>query len=186
MMDKIIAYLTSSKFQESILSLHITGQEKVPVKIPEIFITVNELLLFLRRERGIVITGKDVNKLKQDFVLDKIEGWDLNGKFGEDIKKLEPILYPTVFNPNGFLIFDRIMENQKINGRGVQADIIFFYHKLKEKGFIHAKVENFKLWFIKQYPNFPIIDRYHSLERIYPSNSRKQRLLEALDPFTSK
>ncbi|MDG1276931.1 MAG: hypothetical protein P8O16_06580 [Algoriphagus sp.] len=186
MMDKVIGYLSSESFQKFVLSQHISGDERVPVKIPEIFITVNELILFLRRENSIVFEIGGINKLKQDYVLDKIDGWGLNGEFGEKIKKLESILYPNIFNPNGFLTFDLIFRDQKQSGKGVQSDIVYFYHRLKNDGLIHAKVEVFKTWFERMYPEFPLIERFHSLDRIKGTFERKERYSSALNIIKSK
>lgn len=186
MLDKIISYLSSERFKKFVLAQHVTGEERLPISVPEIFITVNELYLLSNRGNSIIITENDVNDLKQNFVSDKIRSWDLDGEFGEKMKNIESLVYPSIFNPPGFLIFNNIMKDQKKEGRGVQTDIVFFYHKLKEKGFIHAKVEKFKLWFESQYPLFPIIERFHSLERISEINSRKERLSKALHSITSK
>lgn len=186
MMDKVIGYLSSESFQKFVLSQHITGEERVPVMIPDILISVNELILFLRREKSVVLEIEGVNKLKQRYILDKIDGWGLNGQFGEKIKKLESILYPNIFNPNGFLTFDLIFRDQKQSGKGVQSDIIYFYHRLIKDGLIHAKVEVFKTWFEKMYPDFPLIERFHSLDRIKATFERIDRYSSALNIIKSK
>jgi hypothetical protein len=185
MMDKIILFLTSDKFQKSILSLHITGQEKVPVMIPEIVISVHEMLLFLRREGSSVFSGKEVNKLKQGFILDKIEGWGLNGEFGEKIKMLESILYPSVFNPNGFLFFDFLMKSQDYEARGAIEDITYFFHQMKKDGFIHSGRDFFKTWFNKQYLDFPDIEKIHDQRSRVPL-AREDRYFQAMDFIKSK
>lgn len=181
MRDKIINYLASDSFRKYVLGLHVTGEEKLPISIPEIFITINELLLFLRREKSIVITKGQVDELKQKFVLDKITSWGLDGEFGKKMKELESFLYPDIFNPKGYLAFQYLMNGQKTKGWGIQSDIAYFYHKLKGEELVHAKKEKFNAWFAKAYPEFPTIDRLHDPDRISETNSRKERLAQALD-----
>lgn len=186
MLDRIITYLLSDNFKKYVLNQHISGEEKVPISIPEIFITVNELLLFSKRERLIIVTKENISKLKQNFVLDKIQSWGLDGEFGKKIKELEFILYPEIFYPEGYLVFQKIMDDQVTEGRGIHSDIAFFYHKLNQKGLIHAKEEKFKTWFERIYPSFPTLGKFHSLDRIKETNSRKERLSIALDSIKSR
>jgi hypothetical protein len=181
MVDEIIKFMSSDAFRKYVLEQHVTGEEKIPVSIPEVFVSVRELLLFSRQKRSLIISKENVDELKKDFIDDKIESWGLNGEFGDKIKKLETILYPEIFNPMGYLAFQQLMKNQKTKGYGVQADISYFFHKLKGIELIHAKKEKFLSWLAKFYPDFSDIDRLHNLERIDESFSRKDRLAQALD-----
>jgi hypothetical protein len=185
MIEEVMGYLSSESFQKFVLSQHITGEERVPVMIPEILISVNELILFLRREKSIVLEIEDVNKLKQRFILDKIDGWGLRGEFGRTIKFLEHFVHPEIFNPNGFLIFSYLMESQKSYTRGAIEDISYFFHQLAKEGYIHAGRDKFRKWFNSHYLDFPDIEKIHNGRSRVPFG-RSERYFQALEFIKSK
>lgn len=185
MMDRIIKYLTSDLFKKHVLSQYVTGEEKLPIIIPEIFITVNELLLYSNKKREIFITPDQVDILKQGFVFDKMKGWGILDEFGNKLKLLEPFLYPEVFNPNGFLIFDYLMKSQDFIKRGAGEDIAYFFHQMTRDEFIHAGRDFFKKWVNKHYRPFRTIEKIHDERSRIPAK-RKERYLEALAFIKSK
>lgn len=186
MIDKVISYLSSQSFHKYNLEKHVTGQEKVPITVPEVFITIEALLLFLKRHKTLVITAKDVGELKKKFILDYMESLGINDDNYKRIKELDMILYSDIFSPGGFLMFNHIMSKQKLEGKGIFSDIAYFYHNLVMDKFIHAKIEKFKTWFEKLYPDFPMIERFHALDRITTTHERKERYAAALNFLSSK
>lgn len=185
MIDKIINYLSSDSFKKYVLSLHVSGEEKVPIFIPEIFITVNELLLYSRRNKEIFVTADQVDSLKQNYLLDKIKGWGILDAFGEKIKGIEHFLHPRVFNPNGFLVFDFLMKSQDFKKRGAATDISYFFHQMKKDELIHAGRDYFKNWVNETYNPYNPIEKIHN-QRSRITNNRKERYLEAMALIKSK
>lgn len=61
--------------------------------------------------------------------------------------------YLDVFKPNGFRLFDYLMNNHLSSGKGWQSDISFFYRMMEKRdNFIHAKQKKFKEFLEKKYP----------------------------------
>lgn len=178
--EAIIERLKSEAFQETLISRTVTGEERLPIEVPEIYITVKELLLLNKRLNWFILEDNDVSKLKQELLKDKIESWGLTEDSNDDFLPMLKIYHPGIFNLNGYLVFDYLMKNQKRSGRGVVTDINYFYLRMVTDRFIHAKEEEFKKWFGKEYPDFPVLDRFHKMERIKAASQRIDRYKSAL------
>lgn len=102
--DKIIKRLKSKSFQKTLISRNVTGEERLPIRVPEIYITVKELLALNERLKGFILTDDDISKLKQQLLKDKLDSWGLNDENNESFNLPLKLYYPNIFNPNGFLL----------------------------------------------------------------------------------
>lgn len=88
-----------------------------------------------------------------------------------------------IFRDQGFKFFKYLFENFVVNGRGRNADISFFYRKLFDDGFIHAKPTPFMEW-INQEFNLDI-DKIKTFNEV-KSVKRNSLYSTALESFKSK
>jgi hypothetical protein len=77
-----------------------------------------------------------------------------------------------VFDRLGFKLFHNCIDQIDPENKSASADIAYFFHRMKAEGFLHAKEEVFKQWFLTRpiYENFNI-GRIHNFER-YTQNSK--------------
>ena len=71
-----------------------------------------------------------------------------------------------IFHPNGFILFDYLVNHHLSSGSGYQSDIAFFYRKMVYDGLIHAKQIPFKNFLEKVYPDFEPLGKIKQLNDI--------------------
>ena len=71
-----------------------------------------------------------------------------------------------IFHPNGFILFDYLVNHHLSSGSGYQSDIAFFYRKMVYDGLIHAKQIPFKNFLEKVYPDLEPLGKIKQLNDI--------------------
>jgi hypothetical protein len=172
MNEIIISHLGSHQFKLDLISTRVFGNEILPITIPEITITPKVIYLFTKDKSDFILSSNDVDKVRIEYIKDTYKRYGVENGRSNVVADGELLLYPMVFDRLGFKLFHNCIDQIDPENKSASADIAYFFHRMKAEGFLHAKEEVFKQWFLTRpiYENFNI-GRIHNFER-YTQNSK--------------
>lgn len=163
LMKEVINYMSSDHYQKLLIKRKVYGNEKLPISVPEVTITPEAILGYGRSIDRVLFSEEDVERIKIDYIKYIYSQYGVEKGKSILLNEGEHLLHPNIFSRRGFLIFDTCISKVDHKTINAPSDIAFFYFKLKQEGFIHAKQMEFRRWFEGQsiYEDYTIPSRFN-------------------------